>query len=354
MLLTRYIALEVIKGTVFSALIFLSLLNFFTFADELGDLGTGSYGLKDIMLYLLLSSPHNLYQLIPPSALVGSLLTLGAMASNSELIAIQTAGGSKARIVMSAMSGGLVVAILSMLMGEFIAPAAEQKAQAIKSMAMKHQISSQSRYGFWIRDGSRFVNVRQIHGKSRLGDISLYELDDQGHLVLAMHAASAEHHGDRWTLKDIHSTSPGHESASSKKMDDMAWESVLSPDMLNAFVVRPENLSIAELSRYQDYMSENAQQSLAVEQAFWGRLVNPLLTIAMLALALPMTLRFERKVSAGRRGVTGISIGIGFYLMDRMLSHLGIIYELSPMMTAIAPTLLVLATAAMLNYRYRY
>ena len=354
MLLTRYIALEVIKGTVFAAFIFLSLLNFFTFADELGDLGTGNYGLKEIMLYLLLSSPHNLYQLIPPSALVGSLMTLGAMASHSELVAIQTAGGSRARIVQAAMTGGLIVALLSMLMGEFVAPVAEQRAQAIKSMAMKHQISSQSRYGFWIRDGSRFVNVRRIHGKSRLGDISLYELDDSGHLLMAMHASTATHNGNRWMLSDINSTSPGHDSATSKHMETLDWDSVLSPDMLNAFVVRPENLSIVELSRYQNYMSENAQQSLAVEQAFWGRLVNPLLTLAMLALALPMIMRFDRNVSTGRRAVTGISLGIGFYLMDRMLSHLGIIYELPPVMTALAPTALVLTAAAVLNHRYRY
>ncbi|MEY2699990.1 MAG: export transporter permease LptG, partial [Pseudomonadota bacterium] len=109
-----------------------------------------------------------------------------------------------------------------------------------------------------------------------------------------------------------------------------------------------------ELSRYQNYMSENAQQSLAVEQAFWGRLVNPLLTLAMLALALPMIMRFDRNVSTGRRAVTGISLGIGFYLMDRMLSHLGIIYELPPVMTALAPTALVLTAAAVLNHRYRY
>lgn len=42
--LTRYLASEVIKGSLLATLVLLILVNFFTFADELGDLGKGDYG----------------------------------------------------------------------------------------------------------------------------------------------------------------------------------------------------------------------------------------------------------------------------------------------------------------------
>jgi lipopolysaccharide export system permease protein len=84
-----YIAREVIKGSLIAVLVLLSLLSFFTFADELGDMGKGNYGMRQIFSYLALTLPRNFYELLPSAALVGSLVTLGALANNRELVAPQ-------------------------------------------------------------------------------------------------------------------------------------------------------------------------------------------------------------------------------------------------------------------------
>ena len=68
---------EVVKGTLMALMILLSLLTFFSFADELGDIGKGAYGMKQIFTYLALILPRNFYELLAPAALVGSLVTLG-------------------------------------------------------------------------------------------------------------------------------------------------------------------------------------------------------------------------------------------------------------------------------------
>ena len=94
-----YIAKEVIKGALVAILVLLTLLTFFSFADELGDMGKGSYGMKQIFNYLMLTLPRNFYELLAPAALVGSLVTLGALANNRELVAMQAAGISRARII---------------------------------------------------------------------------------------------------------------------------------------------------------------------------------------------------------------------------------------------------------------
>ena len=56
----------------------MTLFNLFTFSDELNDLG-GGYGLKQIFYYLALISPNVFYELVPASALLGSLFILGAL-----------------------------------------------------------------------------------------------------------------------------------------------------------------------------------------------------------------------------------------------------------------------------------
>jgi len=88
--LTGYIVREILKGSFVALLLLLTLFNLFTFSDELKDLG-GGYGLKQIFYYLALTSPRVFYELVPSSALLGSLFILGAMGNNRELIAMRAA-----------------------------------------------------------------------------------------------------------------------------------------------------------------------------------------------------------------------------------------------------------------------
>ena len=56
--LTFYIVREIIKGSLIAWVLLLTLINLFTFSDELKSLGTGNYGLKEIFYYLALTSPR--------------------------------------------------------------------------------------------------------------------------------------------------------------------------------------------------------------------------------------------------------------------------------------------------------
>ncbi|MDF9392500.1 MULTISPECIES: LPS export ABC transporter permease LptG [Methylococcus] len=352
--LNRYIGLEVIKGAAFAALVLLALLNFFTFADELRDLGEGNYGLGSILLYLTLTSPHSLYELIPSGALIGGLVVLGNMANNHELVAMQAAGVSRGRIVWAVLRAGIVISLISVVISEYVIPPAERAAQMLKATATRQQVASQTRYGIWIRDGNVYVNIRQIENQEHLGDIHIFEISPDGRPALAMHAARANFDRGIWKLEDIgltHFDAAGNAAIAEHKAQE-DWSSVLSPDMLDVFIVRPENLSAQDLAKYMAYQTENAQKSLAVEQAFWGRMVNPFITLAMLLVAIPFVLNVRRDISSGQRIVVGVTIGLGFYLTNRLVSHLGLVYELNAPLTMVTPPLVVLL-AALVAFRRR-
>lgn len=348
-----YIAKEVIKGSLVAILVLLALLTFFSFADELGDVGKGDYGIRQIFKYLGLTLPRNFYELLPPAALVGSLVTLGALANNRELVAMQAAGISRARIIAAVLLGGLFLLTLSVIVGELIAPPSERAAQNLKSIAQSKQVTSRSRYGFWVRDGDIFINIRVMNKQQSLGDISIYDVNPDKHLTQATHADQAIHDGIHWNLKGIRTSlfQAGQVTRDSKEEAD--WSSVLAPELLNAFVIRPENLAVMELFHYSQYLRDNGQQSMVVEQAFWGRLVNPLVTLVMLMVAVPFVLTVRREVGTGQRIVAGAVIGLGFHLFDKMFGHLGLIYELNPLFSVSFPALLALTAVLMVLWRMR-
>jgi lipopolysaccharide export system permease protein len=346
--LTRYIATEVLKGSLITLLVLLSLFNLFTFSDELVDLGKGHYGLKDIFYYLLLTSPTVFYELMPASALLGSLFVLGAMANNYELIAMRASGLSVFGIIKAVMFAGVVLALISIVVGEFVAPKAEQKAQLLKTTAKHDQVIMDTRYGMWLRDNRKFINVRQILENGKLADITIYELNDKQQLRQVSNAKQATYLGDqKWQLEDIKQSIISIEQMQTTEQNRQFWTSTIAPDLLKIVVVNPNNLSLLDLAKYIDFLKTNRQKSQKFELAFWGRIVNPLVTFVMLLVAAPFVIGIKRGISMGGRMLIGIIIGMGFNIIDKIVGHLGLIYDLTPALIAITPSLIVFALAIM-------
>jgi len=344
--LTGYIVREILKGSFVALILLLTLFNLFTFTDELKDLGEGSYGLKQIFYYLALTSPRVLYELVPSSALLGSLFILGAMGNNRELIAMRAAGLSVFGIIRAVMLAGAVLVIISILVGELVAPVTERMAQLIKVSAQNKQVLMDAKYGLWLREGKEFINVRQIEDDGKLANISIYELDDQQHLHEAMHADQAVFLGkQQWNMKNIKKSEISTQQMLASTQDNQLWKSSIAPNLLKIVVVNPNNLSLYDLASYIGFLKKNHQKSHVFELAFWGRIVNPLVTFVMLLLSAPFVIGVKRGVSAGGRMMIGVVIGMGFNIIDKIVGHIGLIYDLNPPLMAFIPSLTVLALA---------
>ena len=344
--LTGYIVREILKGSFISVLLLLTLFNLFTFSDELKDLGKGGYGLKEIFYYLALTSPTVFYELMPASALIGSLFILGAMGNNRELIAMQAAGLSILGIIRAVMLAGAILVIISILVGEFIAPVAERTARVIKVTAQNEQVVMNVKYGLWLREGKKFINVRKIQDDGSLADISIYELDDQRHLRHSIHAEKAGFQGDQqWKLEQIRQSDISIEQMTASSQTEAVWQSTVAPDLLEIVVVNPNNLSMYDLAMYVDFLKSNHQKSHEFELAFWGRVVNPLVVFVMLLVSAPFVIGVKRGVNVGARMMIGVVIGMGFNIIDKIVGHIGLIYDLNPPLMAVMPSLTVLVLA---------
>ena len=343
--LTGYIVREILKGSFIALFILLTLFNLFTFSDELKDLG-GGYGLKQIFYYLALTSPNVIYALVPSSALLGSLFILGSMGNNRELIAMRAAGLSIFGIIKATMLAGAILVFISIIVGELIAPVADRKAQMIRVSAQNKQVLVDAKYGLWLREGKKFINVRQIVSDGKLADISIYDLDNQQHLQQAMHADQAVFLGNHeWDLKNIKKSEISIQQMHASTQNEELWKSSIAPNLLKIVVVNPNNLSLLDLSSYIDFLKKNHQKSHIFELAFWGRIVNPLVTFIMLLLSAPFVIGVKRGVSVGARMMAGIIIGMGFNIFDKIVGHIGLIYDLNPPLMAFIPSLSVLALA---------
>jgi lipopolysaccharide export system permease protein len=344
--LTSYIVKEVLKGSFVALLLLLTLFNLFTFTDELKDLGDGNYGLKEIFYYLALTSPGVFYELVPASALLGSLFVLGAMGNNRELIAMRAAGLSVFGIIRAVMLAGGILVVISMLIGEFVAPVTKRMAQMVKVSARQEQVLMNEKYGLWLREGKSFINIRRVIDDGKIADISIYELNDQQHLHRALHANEAVFQAkQQWDLRDIRQSEVSTQQMIASKQATQLLKLSIAPDLLKMVIITPNNLSLYDLAGYVSFLKKNHQKSQSFELAFWGRIVNPLVTFIMLLLSAPFVIGVKRGVSVGERMMIGVVIGMGFNIIDKIVGHLALIYNLNPPLMAFIPSLVVLALA---------
>ncbi|MGR9106597.1 MAG: LPS export ABC transporter permease LptG [Gammaproteobacteria bacterium] len=351
--LNRYIAREVMKATLVALIVLVTLVEFFTFADELRSIGQGGYDFWAIAKYVSLTSPSVLYDLFPSSALIGTMFALGSMANNREIVAMRSAGISVGRIIWAVMRAGIVLAVLSLVVGELIAPPANRLAREFKSTIKDHRVAFWSIYGFWTRDGDSFINIRQIEDRSRLGDITIYRLDFDKGLKSVRHAKEARYleKQKRWLLGTVVDTRFNPNRVVVHSSPHSVWESVINPEFLNVVIVNTGNLSTLGLQRYIRFLKDNGQQSHKFELAYWQRVIDPLVTLVMLLIAVPFVLNVSRSVTMGQRMMVGVVIGLTFILFDRLVGHLGLVYQFDPLFAAMLPGTLFLIGSLVLIRR---
>ncbi|MCW9056138.1 MAG: LPS export ABC transporter permease LptG [Gammaproteobacteria bacterium] len=339
--LDQYIGRTVIGGTLMALLVLGALLAFVDFVSEMGDVGKGQYGIVEVIAYVVLSLPKRIYELFPTAVLLGSLLSLGALAGNSELIVMRASGISIARIVRSVMQAGVVLVILVLLVGELLVPPSERKAQTVRAAALKQSISLGGQHGFWVKDGLRVMRVGRVYPDMQLGNLEIYQLNEQKKVEQIYHVKSARYRADKWQLKNIDYSEIGDTGVSSSYIAALEWTELFNPDLFNVVSVKPDNMSAVDLYKYSNYLADNQLDDSSYRLAFWIKVITPLSTLVMLIIALPFVFSSQRSGAAGGRVLVGLLLGIGFFLLNRTVNHMGQVYGLHPLMSAAFPVVMV-------------
>ena len=341
MLIDRYLTRSIFTGVLVATLILSGLFFFIDFAQELKHVGTADYTGWTAFYYVLLTMPQRLYNLAPSVILVGSLISLGAMASNSEIVVLRTSGMSTLRITRSVLQAGLVLAALVALMGELVVPPAMSLAQTIRVQALDQRILAGGIHGLWSRDGQRYINIGKVLPDKQLRDVNIYQLDADRNLVMSLSAEKVHREGDGWRMMNVNRSNISEQHVSSEHLQDIYVDNLVKVELFDVLEASPEDMSAYDLYQYSDYLDDNELDSDNYRLQFWIKLFTPITCLVMLLIALPLVFTAQaRSGGIGQRIVIGLSIGILFYVLNRMINHMGLVYGLPPSLSAALPPLL--------------
>ncbi|MGI2114038.1 LPS export ABC transporter permease LptG [Shewanella frigidimarina] len=339
-ILDLYIARMIVSTSSLCLLILTGLSGIIKWVDQLRLVGRGAYTMLDAGIYVLFLIPRDIEMFFPMAVLLGALIGMGMLASNSELVVMQVSGMSRLQITQSAMKTAIPLMIMVMALGEWGAPIAEKSAKELQATKISGGSLIKSHRGIWAKDGDLFVNIGEVQDVNTLSNISLYEFNEQQELTRVTHANSAVFIDDAWQLSVVENTTVKDDRVIRDHLDTDVWQSSLTPDKLSVVSVKPEALSISGLIDYLDYLKVNQQDPSRYELALWRKVMQPVTVAVMMLVALSFVFGPLRNVTMGARVLLGVVAGFSFYISNEIFGPMSIVYELPAVVGAIAPSML--------------
>jgi len=346
-MLFRYVTREILTTSLFVLMALLALFGFFDLIRELGDLGKGNYRLLAMLGYVTLSLASHAYVLLPAAGLIGTLFALARMSEHSEITVMRSAGLSLRQLAMFVAGAGVVIGVVTLVMGELVTPYTDEAANDLRLKATRSIVAREFRSGFWVKDDRSFVNIQDVTPDIALLNLKIYEFDPAFRLTAISRAEKGVYVGpNRWQLSNVELTRFTGDHATLEHLARATWNSVLTPDILAVLKIVPERLSAMNLRAYIEHLRENHQKATRYEIAFWSKLLYPLVAIALMVMGIPFALQSARSGGVGVKIVMGILFGLLFHFAGRLFSHMGLINDWPALFAAGAPLVVVVLVAA--------
>ncbi len=350
-ILDLYIARTLLGTVTVTLSVLVGLSGLIKFVEQLNKIGEGDYDMTIAAVYVMLSLPRDVEQFFPMATLLGGLIGMGILASNSELVVMQASGLSRWNIINSAMKSAVLMILFVMALGEWVSPYTEAKAKEIRTEAISGGSLFSSDQLVWAKDGDHFVSIEQVATREKLQGVSIFDFNPDLTLNTITYAKEALFDGTTWWLQGVNITQFSENQINAEDQKRVQWDSTLTPDKLGIVAIKPEALSIQGLLDYVDYLKNNAQDPTRYQLALWRKILQPVSVGVMLLMALSFIFGPLRSVTMGARIIMGVLTGFGFFITNEVFGPLSLVYQLPPYVGAVLPSVMFAGVAALLLSR---
>jgi lipopolysaccharide export system permease protein len=340
--LDRYLYRTVLVYTAMAMAVLLTLGAMFLFISQQGDIGVGSYGAGDALVYTILNLPQQAFELLPIGALIGALMGLGNLAAGSELVVTRASGVSVWRVAWPVGLAGLTLSLIMYGIGEYAAPPLAQFAKREKTTDKLADVSFAGSSSAWVKDGNLILRVQTGEVDQAFGGVSLFRLDGPTRLRSIQRAEriSVADPG-RWSLHRVATSRFHDDRVESDLVSGIMMQSTVNPEFLGLAATDPELLTLRGLASYIDHLRRNSLETASYEIGYWSRIARLFAVIVVTLLALPFVFGPLRTTGAGTRTVIGVLLGVVFFVITGTIQKGGQLFGLDPALVGWLPTVVI-------------
>ncbi|MBM6552221.1 LPS export ABC transporter permease LptG [Marinomonas ostreistagni] len=336
--LDRYVGTSVLLAVCLVTFVLLGLDFAITFIEEVKRINE-QYTAGVLMQVLALKIPGKLAEYLPVASLIGTLIGLGALASTSEITVMRAAGIPLWRLGYAACKPILLLALVGLIVAEFVSPIAEQKANLVDKIQHGSGQSFAISGGSWLKTNGDYVYIDAADTDGNLYRMTIYDREgDQLHAIITAQRAT-QIADNRWQLHDIETTTFTPDQVIVEQADTVEWRSSLRSDYLYLSTQEPDSLSLTQLYQYQSFLNSQGLNADNYELSFWNKALRPLSSLALVIVAISTIFGPLRSSTMGARIFSGVLIGLTFQNTLYMTGRFSLVSSLPPLVGILVPIL---------------
>ena len=341
-LLDRYVGRQYLKVVVLSFVGLLGIFYISTFIDLSDKLFKGETTLGQLAEYFFYATPQFMYFVLPISALVSTLITIGMLTKSSELTVMKACGISLYRAALPLVLFGLVWSGVLFAMEESFLAAANKRAEALL-----HLIRGGSPQTFdvlnrkWIvsPDGDIYNYGHFDPDAAELHSLTVYDFDDEEWRLAGRTFAVSAGFDDGWEASELWDRRFDEPGDGAFEQAVVAPLSIEPPEYFATEQPNAQRMSYQELGAYIGDLEASGVDVVSLKVDLERKLSFPLVTVILTLIAVPFA------VTTGRHGALygvgiGITLAIGYWVVISVFGAIGSAGLLHPVLAAWAPNVL--------------
>jgi len=353
-LLDRYVLLEYLR---WAGLAFVGLLVIFyisTFIDLSDKLFKGQTTGFVLLEYFWYATPQFIYYVLPISALVGTLITVGVLTKTSELTVMKACGISLYRIALPIVMASLVWSGVLFGLEETILAESNQKAELLRGQIRTGAISTgRDRIRNWVvgSDDAIYHFLDFEADRSELTGLTIFQFEGRPWRLYRRTFAATAKFNDQWQGRDVwvreFPQNVNNVSQPYTEARTLRLPFVEKPTIFREERVEAAFMSFQELQRYIEELRERGIDVTSLLVSLHRKLSFPFVTFILTLIAVPFA------VTTGSRGALyGIGVGIclafSYWIILSIFGALGSAGLIAPTLAAWAPNIFFGGSAAYL------
>ncbi|MBN2331903.1 MAG: LPS export ABC transporter permease LptG [Deltaproteobacteria bacterium] len=344
----RYLTKEFLQIFTLSLLALLSIYLLLEFFGSLDDFIENHVGPFIIIVYLFNQLPFYASQFIPLSLLLATMLTLGSMGQNNELVAFRACGFTLRQLSLPLIIVGICAALLTFAMTEYLVPATFARAKHIKTVIIKQKKEKKlfNLQNVWYTGQDYIYHFKElIPEEDTIRGATIYQLDEQSCLIRRVDAEKIVYQHGIWTGFAVNSrTFSYHEGRSDlQEFNRQQQVSLAISEQPKDFLIPQkavEEMNFRELQHYIDKVKNIGIDVTEYEVQRYHKLFFPLACPIMVLLGIPFSLGGRRSGGTARGIGLSLVIGFSFWFILSFSLALGKGGVMSPAPAALLPHLL--------------
>ncbi|MGU9977795.1 MAG: LptF/LptG family permease [Candidatus Oxydemutatoraceae bacterium WSBS_2016_MAG_OTU14] len=331
--LNKYFYTQMTYGSLIVLSVLLGLFMLFELIHQLSGIGL-ERSIFDALLFTLLEMPADMAEALPIAVTGGSAMVLGTMAANSELAVFRTLGYSRKRLLCYLIGPSFIFVAVMFALNDGLIPLAEGYVQTLKAKSVSNLHSVKS--NLWLRERNKFIYIAYILDK-RYYDVIIYEYNnDHTQLETITLADVMEIDDAQMKLSGVRIAQLNHNQLDFTEVENKLVKRDEDAGEVSFQVPHPNTLNSWQLYTQITALDKNSLDSRFHELELWKRLAEPLSIIVLLFVVAPFCFAVRRESNAWLFMLIGLSIGLAYLLIDRIVNAWLLIYQYPPAVAGFA------------------